>query len=67
MCSVYFITGSGTTSLKKPIPVGEPFEWLEMDFKEMDVSEDGNRYTLVFQYLLSRTECPLQCPGAWLN
>ena len=43
---------------KKPplkcIPVGEPFECLGMDFKEMDVSEDGNRYALVFQDYLTK-------------
>ena len=38
----------------KPVPVGEPFECLRVDFKrmnfkEMDASEDGNRYKLVFK------------------
>ena len=47
----------GQEHQKKPplkcIPVCEPFECLGMDFKEMDVSEDGNRYALVFQdYLI---------------
>ena len=35
---------------KKPllhcIPVGQPFECIGMDFKELDVSVDGNRYAL---------------------
>ena len=43
---------------KKPplkcIPVGKPFECLGMDFKEMDVSEDGNKYALVFQDYLTK-------------
>ena len=29
------------------IPVGEPFECLGMDFKEMDMSNQGNRYAIV--------------------
>lgn len=46
---------------KKPplhcIPVGQPFECIGMDFKELDVSEDGNRYALVFQdYLIKWPE-----------
>ena len=36
------------------IPVGEPFECLEMDFKEMDVSNQGNRYALVLQDYLTK-------------
>ena len=33
----------------KIIPVGKPFKCIGMHFKEFDVSEKGNRYTLVFQ------------------
>ena len=36
------------------IPVGEPFECLGMDFKELDISEEGNRYALVFQDYLTK-------------
>ena len=36
------------------IPVGEPFECLGMDFKEMDVSNHGNRYALVLQDYLTK-------------
>ena len=43
---------------KKPplhcIPVGQPFECIGMDFKELDVSVDGNRYALVFQDYLTK-------------
>lgn len=31
------------------IPIGEPFKCLGMDFKEMDVNHQGNRYALVLQ------------------
>ena len=48
----------GQEQRKKPplhcIPVGEPFECVGMDFKELDVSEDGNRYALVFQDYLTK-------------
>jgi len=48
----------GQERQKKPplkcIPVGEPFQCLGMDFKEMDVSGDGNRYALVFQDYLTK-------------
>ena len=36
------------------IPVGEPFSCVGMDFKEMDESNDNNRYALVFQDYLSK-------------
>ena len=36
------------------IPVGEPFSCIGMDFKEMDESNDNNRYALVFQDYLSK-------------
>ena len=36
------------------IPMGEPFECVGMDFKEMDTSTDGNRYALVFQDYLTK-------------
>ena len=36
------------------IPVGEPFECLGMDFKEMDPSHEGNRYALVLQDYLTK-------------
>ena len=35
-------------------PVGEPFAYIGMDFKEMDESYDENRFTLVFQDYLSK-------------
>ena len=38
----------------KSIPVGEPFECVGMDFKEFDVSKEGNRYALVFQDYLTK-------------
>ena len=38
----------------KSIPVGEAFECVGMDFKEMDVSKKGNRYALVFQDYLTK-------------
>ena len=51
----------GHKQRKKPllhcIPVGEPFQCVGMDFKEMNVSTDGNHYTLVFQdYLIKLPE-----------
>ena len=36
------------------IPVGGPFNCVGMDFVEMDVSQDGNRYALVFQDYLTK-------------
>ena len=36
------------------IPVGEPFECVGMDFKELDISHSGNRYALVFQDYLTK-------------
>ena len=30
------------------IPVNGPFHCIGMDYKEMDLSKRGNRYTLVF-------------------
>ena len=43
---------------KKPplhcIPIGEPFECVGIDFKELDISEEGNRYALVFQDYLTK-------------
>ena len=36
------------------IPVGGPFDCIGMDFVELDVTEDGNRYALVFQYYLTK-------------
>ena len=36
------------------IPVGGPFDCVGMDFVEMDVSQDGNRYALVFQDYLTK-------------
>ena len=36
------------------IPVGEPFSYIGMDFKEMDESYDKNRFALVFQDYLSK-------------
>ena len=49
----------------KRIPVGEAFECIGMDYKEMDISTRGNRYALVFQddlkkWPLSQTELLLQ-------
>ena len=38
----------------KCIPVGEAFECVGMDFKEMDVSSKGNWYVLVFQDYLTK-------------
>ena len=31
------------------IPVGGPFDCVGMDFVKLDVTQDGNRYALVFQ------------------
>ena len=36
------------------IPVGGPFDCIGMDFVELDVSKQGNRYALVFQDYLSK-------------
>ena len=48
----------GQERQKKPflhcIPVGKPFQCVGMDFKEMDVSSNGNRYALVFQDYLTK-------------
>ena len=48
----------GQRQRKKPflhcIPVGEPFECVGMDFKEMDTSTDGNRYARVFKDYLTK-------------
>lgn len=38
----------------KSIPVNGPFEYIGMDFKEMDLSRSGNRYALVFQEYLTK-------------
>ena len=38
----------------KSIPVGEAFECIGMDYKEMDISTRGNRYALVFQDYLTK-------------
>ena len=36
------------------IPVGGPFDCIGMDFVELDLSRQGNRYALVFQDYLSK-------------
>ena len=36
------------------IPVGGPFDCVGMDFMELDVTQDGNRYALVFQDHLTK-------------
>ena len=36
------------------IPVGGPFDCIGMDFVELDLSKQGNRYALVFQDYLSK-------------
>ena len=36
------------------IPVGGPFDCIGMDFVELDVSQDGNRYALVIQDYLTK-------------
>ena len=36
------------------IPVGEPFECVGIDFKELDISHSGNKYALVFQDYLTK-------------
>jgi len=56
MCSlfVYAETGEAATPPVNSIPVGEPFEYVSMDFKEFDASNRGNRYTLVFQDYLTK-------------
>ena len=36
------------------IPVGGPFDCIGMDFMELDATQDGNRYALVFQYYLTK-------------
>ena len=36
------------------VPVGGPFECLGMDFVELDLSESGKRYALVFQDYLTK-------------
>ena len=45
---VVCVSTQGQKRQKKPplksIPVGEPFECLSMDFKEMDLSDEGNKY-----------------------
>ena len=55
---VVCVSTQGQERQKKPplkcILVGGPFECLGMDFKEIDVSEDGNKYALVFQDYLTR-------------
>ena len=38
----------------KSIQVGGPFEHVDMDFKQMDISHSGNRYALVFQDYLTK-------------
>ena len=60
VCETCIVCAStqGQERRKKPllhcIPVGEPFECVGMDFKEMDTSTDGNRYALVFQDYLTK-------------
>ena len=60
VCETCIVCAStqGQERQKKPllhcIPVGEPFECVGMDFKEMDTSTDGNRYALVFQDYLTK-------------
>ena len=60
VCETCIVCSStqGQERQKKPllycIPVGEPFQCLGMDFKEMDTSTDGNRCTLVFQDYLTK-------------
>ena len=39
---------------QQSIPVGEPFECLGMDFKEMDLSNQVNWYALVLQDYLTK-------------
>ena len=36
------------------IPVSGPFDCIGMDFVELDMSKQGNRYALVFQDYLSK-------------
>ena len=36
------------------VPVGGPFDCLGMDFVELDLSESGKRYALVFQDYLTK-------------
>ena len=36
------------------IPVEGPFDCVGMDFMELDVTQDGNKYTLVFQDYLTK-------------
>ena len=36
------------------IPVGGPFDCIGMDFVELDVTQDGHRYALVFQDYLTK-------------
>jgi len=38
----------------KSIPVSGPFEIVGMDFKEMDLSQNSNKYALVFQEYLTK-------------
>ena len=60
VCETCIVCASaqGQERRKKPplhcIPVGEPFQCVGMDFKEMDTSTDGNRYALVFQDYLTK-------------
>ena len=45
------------------IPVGGPFDCIGMDFVELDVSQDGNRYALVLQDFfdqMARSVCSLK-------
>jgi len=48
--------GQGRTTKPplKSIPVGGPFEVIGMDFKQMDISRQGNRYALVLQDYLTK-------------
>ena len=63
-CIVYASTQGQELRRKSPlycIPVGEPFECIGMDLKELDISEDGNRYGL--RSFLSR----IIQPPLWLS
>lgn len=55
---VKIVSTQGQEVRRKPplhcIPVGQPFECVGMDFKELDISADGNRYALVFQDYLTK-------------
>ena len=49
------------------IPVGGPIDCVGMDFVELDVTQDGNRYALVFQdYLTKWPEWPESYKGPFV-